>query len=251
MKPVRLRIDAALVERGLAPTRTQAQALIMAGRVRVGTEVVSKAGALVASDAALHVEQPSRYVSRGGDKMEGALRDFEAYGLNPEGKTCLDVGASTGGFTDCLLQHGALHVFAVDVGYGQLAERLRRDPRVTSRERTNAKLLRAGDFPVPIDLVVVDASFIGLGKLIIPIATVLRQGGELVALVKPQFEAGREAVRQARGVIRDPGVRAEAIDHALEALEHAGFALIARSDAKLQGPKGNVEHFAYARLTKK
>jgi 23S rRNA (cytidine1920-2'-O)/16S rRNA (cytidine1409-2'-O)-methyltransferase len=185
-------------------------------------------------------------VSRGGDKLEGALAAFAPQGLTVEGKICLDVGASTGGFTDCLLQHGARRVHAVDVGWGQLHARLRGDERVVVRERTNARHLTPADLGEPIDLVVVDASFIGLDKLLPAIAAILPRG-ELVALVKPQFEAGRRAAARARGIIRDDAVREEAIERAIQAIVEAGFAVVARADSALAGPKGNVEHFVYAR----
>jgi 23S rRNA (cytidine1920-2'-O)/16S rRNA (cytidine1409-2'-O)-methyltransferase len=210
-----VRADVLLVSRGLAASRAQAQALIMAGEVTSGDRRVDKPGAPLAPDAPLDVAGRPRFVSRGGDKLDGALG---ALGLDVSGKVCLDVGASTGGFTDCLLQRGAARVIAVDVGYGQLADKLRRDPRVDVRERVNARDLAPSDVP-PIDLVVVDASFIGIGKLIGAIARLLPPGGELVALVKPQFEAGREAVSKGRGVIRDEPTRLAAIEGARAAIE--------------------------------
>jgi 23S rRNA (cytidine1920-2'-O)/16S rRNA (cytidine1409-2'-O)-methyltransferase len=241
------RVDALLVARGLAASRAQAQALCMAGKVTSGGVRVDKPGAQLAADAELVVAASPRFVSRGGDKLDGALDAFAAHGFEAAGRACVDVGASTGGFTDCLLQRGAARVFAVDVGHGQLAQKLRVDPRVDVREGTNAKGLGAADFPCPIDLVVVDASFIGLGKLAPAIAAMLRPGGELVALVKPQFEAGREAVSRGHGVIRDEAVRLEAIASARAELEAAGLATIAEVDSAVHGPKGNVERFVFAR----
>jgi 23S rRNA (cytidine1920-2'-O)/16S rRNA (cytidine1409-2'-O)-methyltransferase len=243
----RLRIDVLLVERGLAPTRAKAQALVMAGLVATRTGKIDKVGTLVDLDADIHVaEGKSRFVSRGGDKLDGALEVFGASGLDVRDAIAVDIGASTGGFTDCLLSRHARKVYAVDVGYGQLAHALRSDPRVVVRERTNAKDLMPTDFAEPIDLVVVDASFIGLAKLMPAIARIVRPRGALVALVKPQFEAGRSAVSRGRGVIRDPAVREDAIASARAAVVSFGFTVAAEVDSALPGPKGNVERFLYA-----
>jgi 23S rRNA (cytidine1920-2'-O)/16S rRNA (cytidine1409-2'-O)-methyltransferase len=244
------RADVLLVERGLAPSRARAQALIMAGAVTSRGARVEKAGELIEEGAELSVEPASRFVSRGGDKLAGALEAFAPLGLDVRDRVCVDIGASTGGFTDCLLQRGARKVYAVDVGYGQLAEKLRADPRVVVRERTNARDLQAADFDERIDLVVVDASFIGLGKLMAAVKRVLAPSGELVALVKPQFEAGRAAVNRGRGVIRDPGVRAAAIDKARADVESEGFTVVGETDSPLPGPKGNLERFVYAKAPK-
>jgi 23S rRNA (cytidine1920-2'-O)/16S rRNA (cytidine1409-2'-O)-methyltransferase len=244
----RVRADALLVNRGFAETRAKAQALIMAGKVTSGPVRIDKPGTLVAPDAPLEVAASSKFVSRGGDKLEHALAHFAELGLDVAGKRCLDVGASTGGFTDCLLQRGAAHVVAVDVGHGQLADKLRTDARVTVRERTNARDLTRADFVERLDLVVVDASFIGIGKLIGPIASLLDPGKDLVALVKPQFEAGREAASRGRGVIRDPETRSEAIDAARQAIRAAGFDVVSEVDSAVSGPKGNVERFVWARF---
>jgi len=246
----KIRADALLVTRELSPSRTQAQALIMAGRVSSGGRRIEKPGTLLPEDAEIIIAPGPRFVSRGGDKLDGALEAFAALELPVPvaGKACLDVGASTGGFTDCLLQRGADLVVAVDVGYGQLAQKLRDDPRVDVRERVNARDLQPDQFARPIDLVVVDASFIGIGKLIAPIARVLRPGGELVALIKPQFEAGREAAARGRGVIRDEATRLAAIADARGEVESAGFAVLGEVDSALKGPKGNLERFLYARL---
>jgi 23S rRNA (cytidine1920-2'-O)/16S rRNA (cytidine1409-2'-O)-methyltransferase len=239
----RRRADQLLVERGLAESRARAQALLIAGCVFSGEQRVDKPGALLPADAPLAVRGGARFVSRGGDKLEGALR---ALSVEVAGRVCADIGASTGGFTDCLLQHGARLVYAIDVGHGQLAQRLRTDARVVVRERTNARFLEASDFDEPIELVVVDASFIGLDKLLPAIARVLAPGGRLLALVKPQFEAGREEARRARGVIRDPEVRQAAIGRAREATLARGFELLSECASCLPGPKGNLEHFLYA-----
>jgi 23S rRNA (cytidine1920-2'-O)/16S rRNA (cytidine1409-2'-O)-methyltransferase len=239
------RIDHLLVTRGFSPSRTRAHASLLAGEVYVAGVRVDKAGALVAEDAAIEVRgQDHAYVSRGGAKLAGALDTFT---LDVRGLRCLDLGASTGGFTDCLLQRGAAQVTAVDVGYGQLAHKLRIDPRVVVMERTNARTLTPESAGGVADLTVVDASFIGLGKLMPAIALCTRRGGSLVALVKPQFEAGREAASRGKGVIRDEAVRARAIERAVEAVQQAGFAIEAKCDSALPGPKGNREVFVHAR----
>lgn len=250
MAKTKQRADVWLVEHGLADSRARAQALIMAGRVFRGTDRVEKAGERVDAETELWVDEPARYVSRGGDKLAAALVAFAPHGLDVTGKRCADVGASTGGFTDCLLQHGAAHVEAIDVGYGQLHQKLRSDPRVGVRERTNARHLCRDDFEAPFDLVVVDASFISISKLIGAIADILSDGGELVALVKPQFEAGREAVQKGRGVIRDASARSAAIADARAALIDHHFTIVAAVPCPVHGPKGNVEELVYARLAR-
>ncbi len=243
----RERADVLIVERGLAPTRQKAQALILAGEVWSGDARVDKPGATLRSTAELRVEPRRRFVSRGGEKLDGALSDLPtALHLRAlDGVVALDIGASTGGFTDCLLQRGAAQVFAVDVGANQLDERLRSDPRVVVRDRTNGRDLTADQFEAPIDLVVVDASFIGLGLLMPAIARVLVKG-DLVALVKPQFEAGKAEVSKGKGVIRDDAVRERAIDGAREAVREAGFEILSEVDSRLRGPKGNLERFLHA-----
>jgi 23S rRNA (cytidine1920-2'-O)/16S rRNA (cytidine1409-2'-O)-methyltransferase len=215
----------------------------LAGHVFLATRRIDKAGELVPSDAELTVAEAERYVSRGGRKLEGALADL---GVNVENAVALDVGASTGGFTDCLLQHGARRVYAVDVGVGQLAERLRTDSRVVIRDRTNARHLERDSFLEPIELAVVDASFISLEKLLPALARVLAPGTRLLALIKPQFEAGREAAARGRGVISDPEVRAHTVAKALAAVEAAGFFLRGEAPSRVPGPQGNVEHFVLA-----
>jgi len=247
LKTERVRVDLLLVERGLAASRAKAQALIMAGAVSSQGRRVDKVGTLLDRTAELHVSgEASRFVSRGGDKLDAALSAFQAAGLDVAGTTALDIGAGTGGFTDCLLARGAARIYAVDVGYGQLADRVRHDPRVVVRERTNAKALSAADFPEPIDLVVVDASFIGLAKLMPAIVSVLRPGGALVALIKPQFEAGRAAASRGRGVIRDQVTREAAIAEGRAAVADAGLSVKAEVDSAVPGRKGNVERFVYA-----
>jgi len=241
----KVRIDQLLVSRGLAPSRARAQAVVLAGEVYVGGARVDKAGALVAADAAVEVRAPDHpYVSRGGVKLAGAL---DAFAVDVSGLRCLDLGASTGGFTDCLLQRGAAAVVAVDVGYGLLAHRVRVDPRVVVLERTNARTLVPDAIGGPADITVVDASFIGLAKLLSAIAACTRPGGQLVALVKPQFEVGREQASRTRGVVREGAVRTEAIATAVQAVGEAGFEILGHHDSVLPGPKGNREAFVHAR----
>ena len=243
----KIRLDQLLVARGLAPTRARAQALVLTGNVSVGGVRVDKAGTPTPMDAQVEVRGADHpFVSRGGVKLAGAL---DAFAIDVSGMACLDLGASTGGFTDCLLQRGAARVAAVDVGYGQLAHKLRVDPRVRVMERTNARTLEVEAIGGAVDLTVVDASFIGLGKLTDAIARCTRPGGELVALVKPQFEVGREEATRGKGVIKDPEVRQAAIDAALDAIGAAGFEVLATCDSSLEGPKGNREAFVRARRT--
>jgi 23S rRNA (cytidine1920-2'-O)/16S rRNA (cytidine1409-2'-O)-methyltransferase len=241
------RLDQLLVTRGLAPSRARAQAVALSGNVFVAGTRVDKAGTLVADDAVIEVRSADPpYVSRGGVKLAGAL---DAFALDVRGLRCLDVGASTGGFTDCLLQRGAARVVAVDVGYGQLAHKLRIDPRVVVMERTNARSLDAAVIDGSSDLTVVDASFIGLGTLVPAIARCTREGGDLVALVKPQFEVGRAQASRGRGVVRDEAIRAEAVALAARAVAAGGFQVCAQEDSVLAGPKGNREVFLLARRT--
>jgi 23S rRNA (cytidine1920-2'-O)/16S rRNA (cytidine1409-2'-O)-methyltransferase len=239
------RIDQLLVDRGLAETRAKAQALVLAGTVYVRGQRAEKPGTSIPEDAEIEVRGDKLpYVSRGGVKLAGAL---DAFAIDPRGLRCLDVGASTGGFTDCLLQRGAAHVVAVDVGYGQLAQKLRIDPRVTNLERTNARTLTAEAIGGAAELTVVDASFIGLGKLADGLARCTREGGVLVALVKPQFEVGRAEASRGKGVIRDEAVRSAAIAEARVDLEAVGFDVRSEADCVITGPKGNREAFFLAR----
>lgn len=241
--PEKRRADVLLVERGLAPSRERAQALILAGEVFLaGERRVHKAGEQLALDAELHVRAPDHpYVSRGGVKLQGAL---DAFAFDPRGLVAGDFGASTGGFSDCLLQRGAARVYAIDVGRGQLHDRLRRDPRVTVMERVNARHLKAGDLPEALDLITIDASFIGLAKLLPAAHALLRAGGALLALVKPQFEVGRERVGKG-GVVRDEQARADAIAEAARHAAELGFIERARADSVLAGPAGNRECFLW------
>lgn len=215
----------------------------MAGQVLVDDVPVDKPGTRVRDDAALRLRGvASRFVSRGGDKLEGALDDL---GIDPSGKLCLDVGASTGGFTDCLLQRGARRVYAVDVGYGQLDAKLRSDPRVIVRERINARNLEAAQVPEPVDLVVADVAFISL-RLVVPALAAVAPRAEWLLLVKPQFEVGREQVGKG-GVVRDDALRAAAVESVRGATEGLGWHEIARADSRVAGPKGNREIFLYLR----
>lgn len=244
----KMRADQLLVERGLCESRSRAQALILAGEVVAGDAMagearVDKAGQNLWSDVPLRLKTQQRFVSRGGDKLEGALEDF---GFEPRDLRVADVGASTGGFTDCVLSRGAREVIAIDVGHGQLAEKLVRDRRVTSLERTNARHLTTEQIGGTVDLAVVDASFIGLGLLLPALAAIVRSGGHLLALVKPQFEVGREEASRSAGVIRDAAVRQRAIDGVIEELAPHGFILLKDAPCRVPGPKGNVEHFVLA-----
>jgi 23S rRNA (cytidine1920-2'-O)/16S rRNA (cytidine1409-2'-O)-methyltransferase len=242
------RADVLLVEQGLAESRTQAQALIVAGEVFVGEQRVEKPGTPMLRTSVLRLrEGRCPFVSRGGIKLQGALQAFSEHGLSVAGKVVLDIGASTGGFTDCVLQLGARKVYAIDVGYGQLHTKLRADERVVSWERTNAKSLTQQMFPEPLELIVIDASFIGLGRIVPVCARLLPAGGELCALVKPQFEAGKQLVSKSKGVIRDPEIRKQIIEQVTANVQLSGFDVIAGEDCVIRGPKGNHEYFVYAR----
>ena len=241
----RLRLDALLSARGLAPSRTAAQALILEGKVRVDGRVETKAGRAVAADAAVEVEAPPRFVSRGGEKLEGAFATFPGWSV--DGLVCLDVGSSTGGFTDCMLQHGAARVMAVDVGTNQLAYKLRTDPRVWVRENFNARYMTAADLPERPARAVTDVSFISLRLILPPMAEVLLPGGEIVSLIKPQFEAGRG--QAPGGVVSDPAVRARVVaDISRFGQEELGLALLGVEESPIRGrEKGNVEYLAWWR----
>ena len=239
---MKVRLDQLLFARGLAASRTAAQALVLEGKVRVEGRVETKAGRAVAEDAALDVEAPPRFVSRGGEKLEGAFAAFP--GWDVAGHVCLDVGSSTGGFTDCMLQNGATKVYAVDVGYGQLDWKLRGDPRVVCMERTNARYLTHEQIPDELDFASIDVSFISL-KLILPaVANVLKDGGYVASLVKPQFEAGGEKVGK-RGVVRDPAVHKEVLEHYLEHAREAGFGVLGLTYSPIRGPEGNIEYLGF------
>jgi len=233
------RLDLALVERGLAATRARAQSLVMARRVTVNGTIVDKAGSAVAGDdAVVVVELEHPWVGRGGMKLAGALEAFE---ITPAGLVCADVGASTGGFTDVLLQKGARKVYAIDVGYGQLDAKLRGDERVVNREKCNARYLDASDFEETVELVSIDVSFISL-KLILPaVLEFIALRGRIIALIKPQFEVGKGDVGKG-GIVRDEAIRAAAVDGVVEFAKELGFAVEGLIESPIKGAEGNVEY---------
>jgi 23S rRNA (cytidine1920-2'-O)/16S rRNA (cytidine1409-2'-O)-methyltransferase len=237
------RIDTLLAERGLAGSRTSAAESVRAGRVRIGRDgpLATKPGQLIAEEAELLVTEPPRYVSRGGRKLEHAL---DALAIDVDGRDCLDVGASTGGFTDCLLQRGAARVIALDVARGQLDWGLRNDERVTVVERANARSLEPDALPFPPSLGTIDVSFISLAKVLPPVAACLAADGELLAMVKPQFELGPERVGKG-GVVREPEARRDALRSAAEVARAAGLAIRGFASSGLAGPKGNRETFIW------
>ena len=240
------RLDVLLTERGLAPSREKAKAIIMAGIVYVNNQKEDKAGATFPEEAVVDVRgQGLRYVSRGGLKLEKAMQCFP---IDLKGRVCMDIGASTGGFTDCMLQNGASKVYAIDVGYGQLDWKLREDPRVVCMEKTNFRYVTPGDLDpeaMP-DFASVDVSFISLSKILPPAAAILPEGGEMVCLIKPQFEAGREKVGK-KGVVRDPAVHEQVIESCLEIAVRAGFSVEGLSWSPIRGPEGNIEYLMYLR----
>jgi 23S rRNA (cytidine1920-2'-O)/16S rRNA (cytidine1409-2'-O)-methyltransferase len=236
----KMRLDLLLVERGLAESRAKAQALILAGEVRVAGQVVDRAAAAFTENADITVERGPRFVSRGGEKLEAAL---EAFRMDTNGKVCADVGASTGGFTDCLLQHRAARVYAIDVGKGILHWKLRNDPRVVVMEDTNARYVES--LPERVPLITIDASFISLKVLLPVVKGWLSEEGELVALIKPQFEAGRKIMAKNDGVVRDPQVHRQVLEDVLAFAGQAGFGVGGLIRSPLQGPKGNIEFLAW------
>lgn len=238
MKSRKERLDVLVVERGLAESRAKAQALILAGQVVVDDQRVDKPGAQVLVEAELRLKgEVLPYVSRGGLKLKAAI---DRFGLDVSGKVGADIGASTGGFTDCLLQHGATRVHAIDVGYGQLHEKLRQDPRVRSRERVNARYLTQEDLPERVGVMVIDVSFISLTQVLPASLPFLEPGGLLVALVKPQFEVGRERIGKG-GVVKDAAARQEAIDAVTAFVREQGLSVRGVMDSPVPGPAGNVE----------
>lgn len=238
----KIRLDQRVHELGLTESREKARGLIMAGSVLVDGEKQTKPGFAVAETAEITVKGDKLpYVSRGGLKLEKAL---DTFGIDPAGFVCVDCGASTGGFTDCLLQRGASHVYAVDVGYGQLAWSLRSDERVTVMERTNARSLTPDMFPESLDMAVMDMSFISLRLVLPAVRTLLKESGQVVCLVKPQFEAGREKVGK-KGVVRDPAVHREVLESFCAALPALGFALAGLTYSPVRGPEGNIEYLAW------
>jgi 23S rRNA (cytidine1920-2'-O)/16S rRNA (cytidine1409-2'-O)-methyltransferase len=243
----KVRLDVLLVERGLAESRSKAQALIMAGQVRVAGQVALKPATAVSSDSALTVDSGPRFVSRGGEKLDAALTAFD---MDVSGMTCADVGASTGGFTDCLLQRGAAKVYAIDVGKGILHWKLRNDPRVTVMEETNARYLES--LPEQVSLVTIDASFISL-KILLPVIKKWlfreekkqEERGNVIALIKPQFEAGKKDVARGDGVIRDPEIHKQVLLDILGFAQRAGFQICGLIKSPLLGPKGNAEFLVW------
>ena len=239
----RKRLDAVLAERGLFETRSRAAAAVLAGDVRLGDDrrPAEKPGQMVADDVPVALVEGPRFVSRGGQKLDNAL---EAFALDPAGRACLDVGASTGGFTDCLLQHGARHVVAVDVAYGELHWRLRNDPRVTVVERRNARELQPSELPYRPDLVVADVSFISLAKVLGPALEAAAETWDCLALVKPQFEVGRDRVGKG-GVVRSPDDRRAALVAVGEWALERGHSVLGYASSELPGPAGNQETFVW------
>ena len=240
----KIRVDLLLVERGLAESRSQAQRLVMAGQVRADGQLVPKPATTVKPDALLEVDQGPPFVSRGGEKLEAALASFY---LSIKGSTCADVGASTGGFTDCLLQNGAKRVYAIDVGHGILHWKIRQDQRVVVMERTNARSVE--QLPEPVDLITIDASFISL-KILLPVVKSWfpSSGGQVVALIKPQFEAGRAEASRGSGVIRDPAVHRRVLRDLLNFVQQEEFSILGLIRSPLLGPKGNVEFLVHLKF---
>ena len=236
------RLDALLTQKGLAETRSKAQAVIMSGQVYVDGHKADKPGAMFEDTVSIEVRgSVCPYVSRGGLKLEKALRDF---GVHPDGYVCSDSGASTGGFTDCLLQHGASKVFAIDVGYGQLAWKVRNDPRVVCMERTNIRNVTPEDLGEPLDLSVVDVSFISL-KIVLPvIRRLLKPTGQVLCLIKPQFEAGKDKVGK-KGVVRDPAVHQEVLESFVALAKGLGLTIRGLTFSPVKGPEGNIEFLGH------
>lgn len=239
--PRKTRLDIALTERGLAPSREKAQAMILAGEVRINQQKASKPGQPARPGDDIEVEAKPRYVSRGGLKMEGAIRTFH---VPVDGAVCLDVGASTGGFTDCLLQHGASRVYAIDVGHNQLDWRIRQHPRVVVHEGLNARYLQASLLPEPVDLIVCDVSFISVHLLLPAFPPLLKPSGSMVILVKPQFEAGREQVGPG-GIVRDPALHQAVCSSVADAVKALGFRTTI-AESPITGAEGNKEFLLYA-----
>jgi len=238
------RIDKLLAEREMVPSRERARALIMEGRVRVDGQVVNKAGAQVSLGALIEIRrQDFPFVSRGGIKLEGAL---DTFGVNPQGMVVMDVGASTGGFTDCMLQRGASKVYAVDVGYEQLAWKLQKDPRVVNLERKNVRYLLKEEIKEEVDLIVIDTSFISIEKFLPHLLQFLRKGGMILSLIKPQFEVGKGEVGKG-GVVKDPALHRKVIERITRLSQDLGLGVLGVTESPLLGPKGNKEFFIYLR----
>ena len=240
------RLDVLLVNRGLAPSREKAKTMIMAGNVFVNNNREDKAGSTFPDDCNIEIHGKTlQYVSRGGLKLEKAMKHFD---ISLEGKICMDIGASTGGFTDCMLQNGARKVYAVDVGYGQFAWKLRQDERVVCMEKTNIRYVTPEDIDDVLDFASVDVSFISLTKVLIPARELLRQGGQMVCLIKPQFEAGREKVGK-KGVVRDKKVHEEVIERIITFALENGFSVLNLEYSPIKGPEGNIEYLVHIEKT--
>ena len=238
----KVRLDVLLVQKGLFPSREKARTAIMSRRIQINHVIYDKAGTQVDERAEIVVlGKDMPYVSRGGYKLEKAIQAFH---LQPEGWVMADIGASTGGFTDCALQHGVAKVYAVDVGYGQLAWQLRQDERVVVLEKTNARFLTQQEIPEPLDLITIDASFISLKKLLPALYPLLKPGGQLVALIKPQFEAGRDKVGK-KGVVRDPAVHQEVIAEVVSFAQALAFTVLGLTFSPIRGPEGNIEYLLW------
>lgn len=236
------RLDILLVNRNLAPSREKAKAIIMSGNVFVDNEREDKAGSMFSTECEIEVKgKPLKYVSRGGLKLEKAMDHFS---IDLKNKVCMDIGASTGGFTDCMLQNGARKVYAVDVGYGQFAWKLRQDERVVCMEKTNIRYVTSDDIADQIDFASVDVSFISLTKVLGPSRELLSEHGEMVCLIKPQFEAGREKVGK-KGVVRDPATHLEVIEKIIEFVLSIGFSIKNLEYSPIKGPEGNIEYLIY------
>lgn len=241
------RLDILLVNRGLAESREKAKAIVMSGIVYVDGQKEDKAGAMFDADADVAVRGTGlKYVSRGGLKLEKAV---ETFAVSLENRICMDVGASTGGFTDCMLQNGAKKIYAVDVGHGQLAWKLRQDERVVVMEKTNIRYLTPEQVPEAIDFSSIDVSFISLKKVLLPVRELLNPQGQVVCLIKPQFEAGREKVGK-KGVVRDPAVHTEVIETVFQYAASIGFAIQGLTFSPVKGPEGNIEYLAYLKKTR-
>ncbi|MBA4347938.1 MAG: TlyA family rRNA (cytidine-2'-O)-methyltransferase [Clostridiales bacterium] len=239
---MKTRLDVALFERGLAKSREEAHALVLAGQVYLGEVKAEKAGQFVTEDAQINVRGDTcPFVSRGGYKLKKALDTFP---ITLTDKTCADIGASTGGFTDCMLQHGAKKVYAIDVGYGQLDWKLRSDERVVTLERTNARFMEQAWFEGGLDFASIDVSFISLDKILPPLISCLTEGGQVVALIKPQFEAGRNKVGK-HGVVSEESTHVEVIDRVLDVAHNSGYCVRGLTYSPIRGPKGNIEFLLY------
>ena len=243
MNKEKIRLDELLVKNGLCDSREKAQRIIVSGKVKVeGLNQLLKPSTLVKKSVSIQIEKPPRFVSRGGEKLEKAINEF---GINPQGLVFADIGASTGGFTDCLIQRGATKVYAIDVGYGQLHEKLRHHPQVVVKEKINARYLNSDILGTKVDGVTIDVSFISLRLIFPPAASILKEDGLLIALIKPQFEAGRQEVR--KGLVKDKKVHERVLEETLTQAQKAGFSFQGLTFSPIWGAKGNIEFLGYWR----